>query len=88
MASSRTPTSPWSRGKWVSDRVPLLQVLLNLILNGVEAMIVGTDHRRELAVSSALARPGNVLVSVADRGPSLTRPSRSASSSWPARALD
>jgi PAS domain S-box-containing protein len=55
----------------LGDRVQLQQVLLNLILNGIEAMSAVTDHARELAVSSALTETGSVLVSVEDTGPGL-----------------
>jgi signal transduction histidine kinase len=50
--------------------VQLQQVLLNLILNGIEAMKTVTDTK-ELTVSSTLTEPGCVLVSVEDNGPGL-----------------
>jgi PAS domain S-box-containing protein len=52
------------------DRVQLQQVLLNLILNGLDAMNAVTDTK-ELTVSSTLADPGGVLVSVEDTGTGL-----------------
>jgi PAS domain S-box-containing protein len=52
----------------LGDRVQLQQVLLNLIMNGVEAMRGVTERTRELTVSSSLAEPGSVLVSVEDTG--------------------
>ena len=55
----------------LGDRVQLQQVLLNLIMNGVEAMSGVTERPRELTVSSALAEPGSVLVSVEDTGAGL-----------------
>jgi PAS domain S-box-containing protein len=55
----------------LGDRVQLQQVLLNLILNGIDAMKAVTDRPRELAVSSALAEPGSILVSVEDTGTGL-----------------
>jgi predicted ATPase/signal transduction histidine kinase len=55
----------------LGDRVQLQQVLLNLILNGIDAMKAVTDRARELAVSSGLTEPGSVLVSVEDTGPGL-----------------
>jgi C4-dicarboxylate-specific signal transduction histidine kinase len=55
----------------IGDRVQLQQVLLNLILNGIEAMKAVTDRARELAVSSAITEPGSVLISVGDNGPGL-----------------
>jgi C4-dicarboxylate-specific signal transduction histidine kinase len=53
----------------MGDRVQLQQVLLNLILNGLDAMKTVTEGARELAVSSSLADPRNVLISVEDSGP-------------------
>jgi signal transduction histidine kinase len=55
----------------VGDRVQLQQVLLNLILNGIDAMKAVAERPRELAVSSGLAEPSTVLVSVEDSGPGL-----------------
>ena len=55
----------------LGDRVQLQQVLLNLIMNGVEAMGRGTERTRELMVSSTPAEPGSVLVSVEDTGAGL-----------------
>jgi PAS domain S-box-containing protein len=55
----------------LGDRVQLQQVLLNLIMNGVEAMSGVTERARELTVSSALAEPGSVLISVEDTGAGL-----------------
>ena len=55
----------------MGDRVQLQQVLLNLIMNGVEAMRDVTERTRELTVSSALAEPSNVLVAVEDAGAGL-----------------
>jgi PAS domain S-box-containing protein len=55
----------------MGDRVQLQQVLLNLILNGIDAMKTVTDRPRELAVSSALTDTGSVLIAVEDSGPGL-----------------
>jgi PAS domain S-box-containing protein len=52
-----------------ADRVQLQQVLMNLILNGIEAMRAVTGHERVLAISSEPAGPDGVLVAVADTGP-------------------
>jgi PAS domain S-box-containing protein len=51
----------------LADRVQLQQVLMNLMINGIEAMknVVGT---RELAIKSQHAETGQVLVSVNDTG--------------------
>ena len=53
---------------YLGDRVQLQQVLLNLIMNGVEAMSGVAERTRELIVTSTLAEPGSVLVSVEDTG--------------------
>jgi C4-dicarboxylate-specific signal transduction histidine kinase len=53
------------------DPVQLQQVVLNLILNGIDATKEVTDRPRELYVTSALAEPHGVLVSVEDTGTGL-----------------
>jgi C4-dicarboxylate-specific signal transduction histidine kinase len=55
----------------MGDRVQLQQVLLNLIMNSVEAMSGVTERTKELSVSSTLAEPGSVLVAVEDTGAGL-----------------
>jgi PAS domain S-box-containing protein len=55
----------------LGDRIQLQQVLLNLVMNGVEAMRGVTERKRELTVSSTLAEAGSVLVSVEDTGTGL-----------------
>jgi signal transduction histidine kinase len=55
----------------VGDRVQLQQVVLNLIVNGIEAMADSTHGRRRLQVRSANAESGHVLVAVEDSGPGL-----------------
>jgi signal transduction histidine kinase len=52
----------------LGDRVQLQQVVLNLILNGIDAVKAVADRVRELTVSSAIAGPGTALVSVEDSG--------------------
>jgi C4-dicarboxylate-specific signal transduction histidine kinase len=52
----------------LGDRVQLQQVLLNLIVNGIDAMKTLTGRGRELIVSSAFSEPDNLLVSVEDTG--------------------
>ena len=51
----------------VADRVQLQQVLINLVMNGIEAMSEIDDRRRELTVKTARADRG-VLAAVSDRG--------------------
>jgi PAS domain S-box-containing protein len=52
----------------LGDRVQLQQVLLNLIINGVEAMSSVADGPRELLVYSRLHESNQVLVGVQDSG--------------------
>jgi PAS domain S-box-containing protein len=51
-----------------ADRVQLQQVLLNLIMNGSEAMTAVTDRARVLCVQSLIDKSGDVLVAVRDSG--------------------
>jgi len=50
------------------DRVHLQQVLLNLILNGMDAMADNAETERLLTLSARTAPEGGVEVSVSDRG--------------------
>jgi PAS domain S-box-containing protein len=52
----------------LGDRVQLQQVIINLIVNGMEAMETVTDRPRELVVRSQLDDSGQVLVAVEDSG--------------------
>ena len=54
-----------------ADRVELQQVLLNLIMNGIEAMAGVTDRPCLVGVQSRIDESGNVLVSVSDSGTGL-----------------
>ena len=58
------PALPMVRG----DRVQLQQVIINLIINGIEAMQSITDRPRELVIRSAQDDKGRVLFAVTDRG--------------------
>src|SRR5579871_4891161 len=51
-----------------ADRVQMQQVLLNLIMNGIEAMIPVTDQPRALWVESRVDESGDILVAVRDSG--------------------
>jgi PAS domain S-box-containing protein len=53
------------------DRVELQQVILNLIINAVEAMSGISKGARELLVTTGKAESGGVLVAVRDSGPGL-----------------
>ena len=55
--------------KVMADRVQLQQVLMNLMLNGIEAML---DTSGELSIKSKLADDGQLLISVTDTGVGLT----------------
>ena len=54
-----------------ADRVELQQVLLNLIMNGIEAMAGVTDRPCLVGVQSRIDESGDVLVSVSDSGTGL-----------------
>lgn len=53
------------------DRVQLQQVVLNLILNAVEAMSAAGEGPRELSISTGPGDRGGILVAVADSGPGI-----------------
>jgi PAS domain S-box-containing protein len=50
-----------------ADRVQLQQVMMNLIMNSIDAM-KGVDGTRELAINSRLVEKEEILVSVSDTG--------------------
>ena len=52
----------------LGDRVQLQQVIINLIVNGMEAMAPVTDRSRALVIRSQLDDAGQVLVAVEDAG--------------------
>jgi C4-dicarboxylate-specific signal transduction histidine kinase len=53
------------------DKVQLQQVILNLIMNAIEAMSEVSERSRDLLIRTSAADPGSVLVSVSDSGPGL-----------------
>jgi PAS domain S-box-containing protein len=55
----------------LGDRVQLQQVVLNLIMNAVEAMSEVSEGARELLISTSEAESGSVIVAVSDTGPGL-----------------
>jgi PAS domain S-box-containing protein len=52
----------------LGDRVQLQQVVINLVMNGVEAMKSVTDRSRELVIRSGREATGDVVISVTDCG--------------------
>jgi NO-binding membrane sensor protein with MHYT domain len=52
----------------LADRVQLQQVIINLVMNGIEAMQSVTDRQRELVIRSHLVEAQQVLVVVKDCG--------------------
>ena len=55
----------------LGDRVQLQQVILNLIINGLEAMAKVSEDARELSVSSGKDESGKPVVAVRDAGEGL-----------------
>jgi PAS domain S-box-containing protein len=53
----------------LGDRIQLQQVILNLAINGTEAMASVENQPRRLAIQSALTDTREVQVSIADTGP-------------------
>ena len=58
----------------LGDRVQLQQVILNLIMNAIEAMSEVREGPRELSIStSEVVESGSVLVALSDTGPGLSQ---------------
>lgn len=58
-------------GPALGDRVQIQQVLLNLIMNGIEAINASHHQRRSITVVSKPAEPGFIEVVIADTGTGL-----------------
>ncbi len=54
------------------DRVQLQQVVINLVMNGIEAMAPVTERARELLISSRPHPDRRILVAVRDSGPGIS----------------
>ena len=54
-----------------ADRVQLLQVIMNLIINAIEARAAASGGRRELTIVSGMDDTSGVSVEVQDTGPGL-----------------
>ena len=63
--SQLSPALPAAR----ADRIQLQQVVLNLLMNAIEAMDAAPGTPRELRVSTERAEAGQILVKVEDSGP-------------------
>jgi C4-dicarboxylate-specific signal transduction histidine kinase len=68
----RTRMADGLPGVW-GDRVQLQQVILNLIMNAIEAMSEVAEGSRELSISTAEAGPDGMLVTISDSGPGLPK---------------
>jgi PAS domain S-box-containing protein len=55
----------------LGDRVQIQQVILNLILNAVEAMSSVEEGSRELLIHTELSKASDILVAVRDSGPGI-----------------
>jgi PAS domain S-box-containing protein len=65
--SLRTELAP-ALPQVLADRVQLQQVIINLVINGIEAMQAVTDRPRELAIRTHQNEAHQILVAVKDRG--------------------
>jgi len=52
----------------LGDRIQLQQVILNLVMNGMEALSSVADRSRELLIRSGTHEPQSIFVAVRDSG--------------------
>ena len=52
----------------IGEPVPLQQVVLNLVMNAIEAMAPRTDRQRQLRVETRAVGPDGIRITVADNG--------------------
>jgi signal transduction histidine kinase len=57
----------------LGDRIQLQQVILNLVMNGIEAMDTVTDRPREMLIRSCRHESDQLLVAVQDSGIGIDR---------------
>jgi C4-dicarboxylate-specific signal transduction histidine kinase len=57
----------------LGDKIQLQQVVLNLMINGIEAMSSVTDRQRRMLIRSRAQDAGQILVSVEDSGIGVSR---------------
>jgi two-component system, NtrC family, sensor kinase len=69
---------PGSAPRVAINRQELQQVLINLMVNAVQAMAEGTDRERVLTLALREAVDGAVCIEVADTGPGLDEATRAA----------
>jgi len=55
----------------LADKVQLQQVILNLIMNAIEAMSEVAEGSRELLIETSSAEAGGILFTISDSGPGL-----------------
>jgi PAS domain S-box-containing protein len=67
LRASRSIPSVWA------DRIELQQVLVNLIVNALEAMASTQIDKREIEISIGQLTPGQISVSVTDTGPGIAQ---------------
>jgi signal transduction histidine kinase len=66
------PDPARGRRRLAGDRVQLQQVVLDLILNAVQAMVAVADRTREVLITTSQTEPNAVCLGVQDTGPGLS----------------